>query len=276
MRNCVIVLLLLTGCSATYNGERLFSKATSLYEPISKNPKAATPEQFAAAIGAFERVTLQARGTAWAARAHVSIGSLYAIQQEYGKAREAYGLTLQNYNQYKELCLTARTAMAKTYESEANWDEAVKAYRDIVDFYPWTKTGLESPLYIGAMYVKRQQPEQAKKAFESAVGHYSKLLPNAPNPEMGLEVKGYLALAYQQLGEWDHAIAVLEELAGVPNGVNRPLVLLSLGSIYQAKLGDTQKAQTAYSALVTEFPDHPLGKVAKTRLEHLAVSITPR
>ena len=249
-------------------------KANEIHAPIAKDPKAATPEQVAKAIQAFEVVTQKARGTVWAARAHTAIGSLYALRQQYSQAREAYAQTLQNYNQHKELCLVARVAIAKSYEAEDNWDEAVRVYNDIADFYSWTKMGLEAPLYIGAGYVKRQQPEQAAKAFERAVWRYTNLAPNAPNPDMATILKGYLALAYQQLSQWDKATAALEELAAIPSGVNRPLVLLSLGSIYQVKLDDLQKAQASYAALAKEFPEHPLGKIAKARLEQLAASIT--
>lgn len=262
-------LLSSTGCSAAYTGERLFVKATELNAPIVKDPKTATPEQMAKAIQAFEVVTQKARGTIWAARAHTAIGSLYAMQKQYDQARAAYASTLENYNQHRELAFASRLAIAKTYEAQDNWEEAVKVYNDVADFYSWTKTGLEVPLYIGSGYAKRQQPEQAAKAFESAVWRYTNLVPNAPNPEMATTLKGYLALAYQQLGQWDKATAALEELESLSSGVNRPLILLSLGSIYQVKLDDLPKAQAAYTKLITEFPDHPLGKIAKARLEQL-------
>jgi tetratricopeptide (TPR) repeat protein len=271
----MLTALALTGCSTSYNGERLLMKANELSVPIMKNPSTATPDQFAKAIAAFERVTQEARGTVSAAQAHLSIGSLYALQKQYDEARAAYGQTLQNYNRYKDLCLNARTAIAKTYEDEARWDEAANVFNEIADFYPWTKMGLEAPLYIGAMYAKHQQPDKAADATARAVARYKRLIPEVPNPTFGMELKAYLALGYQQLSDWDNAIAMLEELAGASSGVNRPLVLLSLGSIYQAKLGDAQKAQAAYLKLAEEFPEHPFAKIAKERLQQFTVPLAP-
>ena len=267
--------LMLTGCSASYNGERLFWKAQRIDGPIMKDPNRATPEQFAEAIEAFSRVIQKTRGTEWAARAHAAIGSLHALQRQYGKAREAYATVLQEYSQYRTLCLGARLAIAKTYEIEQQWEEAVRVYQEISDFHPWSKIGLDAPLYIGAVHEKQGHPDQAAHAYERAVLRYLKLVSNAPTLDMVNQAKGYLALAYQRVGKWDETIKTLEELAEAPNGVNRPFVLLALGSLYQAKLGNEKKAEEAFTKLASEFPEHPYGKAAKTRLEHLGLSALP-
>jgi tetratricopeptide (TPR) repeat protein len=129
--------------------------------------------------------------------------------------------------------------------------------------------GLEAPLYVAAGHKKRQQDELAAAAYQGAIRRYTKLIPDLPTPEAALTVKGYLVLAYQQLGEWDNAVALLEEMEAAPQQVNRPMVLLSLGSIYQAKRGDNAKAHEIYTKLAEEFPDHPFGKIAKARLRPL-------
>ena len=98
---------------------------------------------------------------------------------------------------------------------------------------------------------------------------YTKLIADAPSAEQGAQVRLYLALAYQQLGQWDQAINVLQELAKRPTEANRPLVLLTLGTIYQTKLGNPQKAQEMYQTLLQEFPEHPLGQMARKQLEQL-------
>ena len=280
MRNSIpllfsAVFLLLSGCSIAYNGERLFWKATQLAAPIERDSSHATPDQFTNAINAFGAVIRNTPGTVWAARAQLAIGSLYAIEKQYPQAREAYGLVLRNYSDQKPLCLTARVAMAKTHELEQHWDEAVNVYREISEFHPWSRVGLEAPLYIAHRYEQLEKAQQAADAYRAAVSSYTTLIAQAPSPTLGLQAKGYLALAYQRLGEWSQEIHVLEELVEVPSGTNRPLALLTLGAIYQAKLGDKEKAEAAYTKLVKEFPEHPLGKVAKIRLEHLGISLSP-
>ena len=270
----LLALLVSGGCSASYNGERLFWKAEQLSQPVIKDPKSATPEQLETAIHAFERVIRTVPGTEWAAKSHLAIASFYGLQKNYPKAREVYGLVLQNYSQFPGHCLGARFAIAKTYEVEGNWEEAAKVYQDIADYHPWSPLGLEAPLYLARTYEQRKDQEAATQAYERAVGRYLKLIPAAPSPEMAMQAKSFLTLVYQRLGRWSEAIRLLEELAQLPAGVNRPLVLLTLGSIYQMRLNETKKAEEAYTKLFTEFPDHPFGKVAKAQLERLGVNVS--
>lgn len=265
----VIMALALTGCSANYNGERLFWKADQLNKPIVKDPLHATPQQLAAATHAFERVIQKAPGTKWAAHAQLAIGLLYAIQKQYDKARETYALVPQNYHRYQDLCLEARLLIAKTYEVEQKWDEALAAYDQISTYHPLTTIGLEAPLYIAKLYTDHHREAEATEAYRRAVQFYIKLVPDAPTPEVTNQVKSYLELAYQGTGEWDKAIAMLQELSNNQVGVSRALSLLKLGTIYQTKLGNVAKAQAIYQALLKEFPDNPFGKAAKKRLEQL-------
>jgi tetratricopeptide (TPR) repeat protein len=270
-----IVLLVLSlviaasGCSDSYSGERLFWKAQQASAPIAKDASKATPEQFEQSRRAFQQVIDKSPGTMWAARAQVAIGSLRSLQKDYAGAREAYALMFQNYNQYKDLVLNARVATAKTYEEEKNWPEAVRIYREIEEYHPWSQIGLEAPLYVAAGYQKEGDTGEATRQYERAVKLYSKLIVDAPNPNSAAQVKGYLAQAYQRLGRWDEAIATLQELLQAPEGVNRPLTLLMLGSIYQTKLNDPDKAEAVYTKLLEESPDSPLAKLAKVQLESM-------
>lgn len=277
LRRAALGLLLLAGagCSSSYTGEWLFWRAQQANAPILKQPNQATPQQYARAIAAFEHVVRRVPGTVWAARAQMAIASLCAMQQQYKAARTAYELVLRNHGQEKELCLAALAAIAKTYEVENDWDGAVKAYRELSDLFPLSRMGMEAPLYVALVYERRQQPEEARQAYERAARVYSKLAVQAPSERLEIQLKGYLALSYQRLQKWAEAIRILEGLLDVPEGVNRPLVLLTLGTLYELKLSDRERAQTAYEQLLTEFPEHPFGKSAKLKLEHLGITMLP-
>ncbi len=269
----LVLGLVITGCSASYNGERLFWKAQQVQAAALKNKKEAnqlTAAETAKIVNAYAVVIQRVPGSIWAAQSQGTIGSLYATQKQYDKAREAYGLVVQNFNQYQGVALAARVAMAKTYELEQRWNEAMKWYNEIADLYPWSSAGLSAPLRIAVMYEKHQAPELATQSYERAVGMYTKRIPDAPTPEMAFIVKGYLALAYQRLSQWDLAVTTLEELLKARAGINRPLALLTLATIYDVKLHVPEKAIAAYTTFTQEFPNHPLGKVAKAQLGRLA------
>lgn len=273
----IVALLFVSGCSEAYNAEKLYWKAKQFHKPIIANLEAATPEQYEAAITAYDLVVEETPGTNWAAQSHLAVGSLYALQKKYVKSRDAYGLVLQNYNNYKELCLRSRFSIAKTYEIEKNWDAALKMYQDIATNHTWSLMGLQVPMYVAAIHESRQETKEAKRSYEKAVRTYVKLIPQAPTAAVASQIKGYLALSYQRLGDWDKAVKTLEELASIRTGgtTNRPLVLLTLGSIYSEKVKDSLKAKVVYSRLLEEFPDHPFGKVARAQLERFGVNLPP-
>ena len=108
-----LALLLISGCSASSHGERLFWSAQRLNAPIAEDPGRATPEQFADAIAAFDRVIRAAPGTEWAVRAHLAVGSLHALQGHDERAGDAFGAALRDCSRWQDLCLTARVAIAK-------------------------------------------------------------------------------------------------------------------------------------------------------------------
>ena len=274
-RNPVIHLMVsgclvsvITGCSASYNGERLLWKAQQLSTTIAKDPTQATPEQVAKVVHAFQRVIKKTPGTVWAARAQSQIGSWYLAQKRYDQAREAYGQVLQEYSRYTEESLAARYAIAKSYEFENRWEDAIRQYHELIDHHPWSRMGLEAPIYIGLLYERHQQLEQANEAFERAASLYAKLIPEAPTAEAGVQVKSYLALTYERLGQWEKAAHLLADLSTLASGVNRPMLLMTLGTIYQTRLHDEAKAHEVYTKFLQEFPEHPLGKVVKEQLAH--------
>ncbi len=261
----------LAGCSEGYQAERLYWKARQSAASLTKDPTKASPEEFEAVVRAFQRVIHKTPGTTWAARAQLTIGALSTAQKRYDEARAHYRLVLQNYNQYQELVLHARIGIAKTYEAEDQLEAAVKAYEEIADFHPWSLTGQSVPLYVAYAYERHGKKDEAMHAYERAVRVFTKRIPNAPTPELQAKTKGLLAHAYQRLGEWEEAIDTLETLVHEPAGIDRPLVLLTLGAIYQSKLRDRAQAQTVYEQLVQEFPEHPFGKVAQRQLDQLGV-----
>ena len=265
----IVAALAVVGCSSAYNGERLFWKAQQREAAILRNPEKATPEQVQAAIQAFETVITKTPGTTWAAQSHLAIAGLHVVRKEYSQARDLYNSILENFNQYRDICLIARAAIAKTYEAEENWDSAIRMYQEISDYHAWNRAGLEAPLYIASIYEKRHQDPLATKAYDHAIRTYLKLLPEAASPDAANRVKGYMALAYQRVGRWDKAVDILEELNHAEAGINRPMVLLTLASIYQAKLGDIPRARQAYAKLAQDYPDHQFAKIAKAQLEYL-------
>lgn len=270
----VAALITASGCSASYSGERLFWQAQRQAAPIlNARSSTPTPEQVAEAIAACELVITRVPQTVWAPRAYLLIASLHLRQRQYDKAREAYALVVQNYHKHQDLCLQARMHRAKSYEAQGLWDEAADAYYELADYYPWTAIGLQTPLYVAENYRRLRQAEEATEAYQRAVGRYTKLLPASPTKELTAKTKMLLAAALQRLDKWPEAARLMEELVAAPDGIDQAAVLMALGVAYQTELDDAANARHAYERLLTTFPQHPMSKIAKARLEKMGVSI---
>lgn len=271
----LIAVVLASGCSADYRAERLYWQAEQAAAPVLKNPAAATSEQIGAAQAAYAQVIARTPGTFWAARAQGRIATLFALQQRWDQARQAYEVLVRNYVHHAQLVLWARQAIARTYETQERWPEAVATYEELMRAHPWSQAALETPLYIARGYEERDQKDKAREAYETATGRYIQWAAKAPTPEMVIAIKHYLTITYQRLERWDDAVSVLQELAEIAEDTNRPLTLVTLGAVYQEKLHDPAKAQAAYVRLIETFPQHPLTKVAREQLEKLPAPQTP-
>lgn len=264
-------LWLICGCSSSYNGERLYWRAEKVNATIAKDPAKAAPEAVNEVIRAFERVIKEAPGTLSAARAQFAIGSLHWVRKEDDQALEAYQRVVRNHSRYRSLDFAARQALAKIYERQGQHDALITLYGEIAETYPLTSLGLQAPLAIAEELQRQGKSEEATTAYHSAVTHYTDLASKAPTAGLVLRVKGYLSVAYQRLGQYAEAARMLEDLAQAQGqGVNRPMVLVTLGSLYTEKLNQPDQAKIAYQKLLGEFPNHPLAAVARKNLEKLA------
>lgn len=276
MRNLLVAATLAAGgCSVNYQGERLFWNAEQAHRAALQDAAAASPAQLRAAIDAFERLARETRGTSWAGEAQMTIARLHASRGEFAPARERYELVLREYDQFAPLCLQARIALARSLEAEGRWADAVRVYEELPVRHAWTVPALEAPVYVAGLYDRLGRRQEAARAYTQAIELYLKWIAKAPTLELVASTKGYLALAYDRRGDWKAAIKTLEELARDPAAPNRPFVLMTLGSLYQTRAEDPERARKAYDELAEQFADHPLAKEAQVRLEHLGIGVQP-
>jgi tetratricopeptide (TPR) repeat protein len=267
----VVLLAGATGCSDSYKGERLLWRAQQKAAQVFIDPKNASDEQVERALKAYQQVIEKTPGTTSAVKAHMDIAKLYLSQEDFEKARETYAAVLKNYHQYKSFAFEARVATARTYEIQKRWRDAIDAYEDIYDRHPWSSVGMQVPLYIAQLYNRLGDTEKMNRAFERAVRTYTKQVPDAPTPIMANRVRSYLALVYQQLGIYDKAAQVLEDIVKADDVFNRPAAMLSLATLYEQRLNKQEKANALYWKLYNDYPDTPFHNAAKVRLEKLGL-----
>jgi len=264
----VLLLAILVGCGPELTGKRLFMEAKEQLASI-QDPAKASKELIAKPIQGFERVVQRAPGTVWAARAEVTLGSLYASRGEYDRAQEAFTRLTKGCGTYLDLCGTARLGLAKIYEAQNRWDQAIAMYEELAKQHPWAGPGLAAPLYVAGLYHDHGDEQAAKAAYERAAQFYVERVPQAPTAALKAQAQEYLISIYQRLHQWDKAIAALQELLQEPDGVDKPRVLMEIAAIYERDLKDASKAQDVYSEIVAKYPDDAMAEGARQRLEEL-------
>lgn len=261
-----------SGCSPEYSAERMYWHAQRAAEPVSKDPLNATPQQASRAIEGFQAVVDRAGGTSSAARAQFAIGSLHMMRQEYALARDAYKLAIRNYGQYRQFAYAARIALIKAYQALNDRSGALAAYKEIISEHPWTAIGIEAPLLLAESARRQGAAQEAEANLRAAAAHYQRLAGHAPSKEADLRIRGQLLSTYQRLGEWDKAVEILEDLSREKDGVNRPMVLLTMAALYETQLHRQGQARAIYQQLVKDYADQPAGQEAARRLEGLSLA----
>ena len=269
------VSLILYGVAS--RAERLFWKAEQLSAVVlddSRTP--ATPAQVAKAIQAFEQVIRHGSGTSWAAKSYLALGSLYAMQRQYGQARAAYAQVCRRFASEDAACLAAQYGTTKTFEAEDNLVGTVAAYEEIAFRHPYSMVGLEAPLSIARAYARHGDSFQANDAYWRAVRTYLRRAVDAPSLELQRMARGYLALAYSGLGQTEQSAKVLEALLGTEIGTSRPFILLSLEALLQTH-GDppAESVQPAVEWDARARDSGPSSSSTRLTLEPLALRIIP-
>lgn len=267
--------LLLVFYGTASRTERLFWKAEQLGAAVlDDSPRLATPGQVSKALEAFERVIRSRSSTTWAAKSYLAVGSLYARQRQYGRARAAYAQVLRRFGHQDAFCLAARYGITKTFEAEGNLAGAVAMYEEIAFRHPYSAIGLEAPLSIARAYERRHDAQRTDDAYRRAVRAYLRRAIDAPSREAQRMARGYLALAYSGLGQSDHSARVLEALLNADTGADRPFILLGLETIRRRHWDPLIEA-----AKTSTEPDEPSEALAdssfKLTLEPLALRIIP-
>lgn len=262
----------LLGCSAGYQGERLFWKAQRLSRPILEQAAEADGAAYDQAAEALARVTRAAPDTIWAARAYFETGRLREQQAAYDAARAAYEQVLVNYRRHTDLCISAYLRIAKTHQVQEHWEEVIETFQALSETFRWSNPGLEAPLWIGELYESLGQHERAVQAYDRAALWYTRWIPEAPSPERVGRIRRHLVSVYQRLGRWDRAVSVLEALIRQPDGIeDRATALLTLATLYQTKLENPEKSRAVYETILKEFPDQPISQEATLRLQELGL-----
>lgn len=165
-----------------------------------ENVAEAPSEDIGEVVQAFEDVLKRAPGTFWAAYSLQALGEIYVAVGATNKARAAYEKITRDYDSFGGISTMAWIYLARTYESEGNWEEAQRIYQELLSVrYAWTPVWMEAPLYPGQLFERRNNYFRAKEAYERALIIFKKRLERAPTPDLEAKTRLYMQQAQEGL-----------------------------------------------------------------------------
>ncbi|MBM3254109.1 MAG: tetratricopeptide repeat protein [Candidatus Omnitrophica bacterium] len=265
----VSILTFLTGCdTGIYSAEKRYWHASRKFNMLMQNLKNAKSQDYQTVIDAFREIPIRYPSWANSPKAQFNIGQLYAIQNNFPKARAEFEVILKEYPSNIDICATALFSIAAIYEKEEKQEKAIDTLNKLMSNYPNTYSALQAPLYIAQHYKNKAQAQEASVAYAAALKKYQKIIKDNPKT-LGAVLAEDLAIAcYADQGEWYEAIDYLDSLVrDYPDVPLAPKALFTIGLIYQDQLKQPQNALESYRKLINKYPQNPLVKPAEKQIE---------
>ena len=209
-------------------------------------------------------------GSSYAQSAQLMIGNLYSLRNELPEARLEYQKAL---GIDKELSAQAELAIAKTYEAEGHWDQALVIYKGIIQNYPLTTSGFSLPLYLTRHAVTvGDQKAYTDEADANALLFYQRIAVN--NPKSKLEYNALMMLTICQLNQkdWSGTVKTMGEIMlKYPFGKSIQQMVRAINLLCVTKLHDYDMGINIYRQFIQKYPTHLADPYLKKMIKDLQV-----
>ena len=175
---------------------------------------------------------------------------------------------MAKYVKSEVICSEALFMIGNTFQTQDRWGSALEQYKKVINDYPMTTRGLETPIYIAQYYKVKFQPEKMLSAFGEAIEHYRALANKYPDSPTALKAYTLISSCYRATKDWPNTINTLNTLMEKFKGkVNFDLILLDMALIYKKELKDPVKVKETVERMIKEYPDSKFLTAAKTLLK---------
>jgi TolA-binding protein len=273
-RLSVIILLgcwLLCGCGGNYAAERMYWKTSHAYADVLKDPRAAAPARFAAAVDALRRITVRHASWQQAAGIRFAVAGMLAERGDPAAAAE-YQAVITGFPEQITLCSRAQFALALLYEARGDRPRAREAYDALIEHYPLTDAGLEGLLCRARLIRQTGSSDDAARAYTAAVNAYRNLIDKNPYGTFVPAVMHYVAVACLEQGRPGDGCAVFKDFADrYPGSRGMPLVLLEWAGLSCELPRGKEQAKTLLQTVIAKYPEHDAAHRAHLQLAALYV-----
>lgn len=263
--------LLLTGCiNDQYATEREFWRAQKLAKKILINPHSSPPREVRNSVNVLNAFANKYPNNVLGLKAEFSIAQIYHATEEYEKSRMQLQAIMDRHKESKETTAKAIFLSGKTFEKENKWDLALQQYERIIQEYPLTITGFETPMYIANYYKTKHLPDKMLSWYQKAITHYKGIAQEHPNTFLSLNADSLVARCYVELKDWQNVIGTYDHILSTYIGKgNLDFIQLEKALIYKKELKDEAKAKEVLEQFIKDNPESKLVKIAQGILQSI-------
>jgi len=269
--SAVLAGLILAGCgSDQYAIEKQYWQVQKQAEKIFRNPHASPPKELERVVNILSNYIKKYPNNSLATEADFNIARLYIAKEEYDKARIHLNSIIRKYKESRATCAEAVFLIGNSYQVQDKWDLALAQYKSIMQDYPLTIRGLNTPIYIAQYYKIKYQPDRMVNAYREAVDYYKALSDKYAGSPLAFNADTLVAQCYMAVKDWQDALNTFNAMLEAYKGkVSLDTIMMDMALIYNKEIKDKVKAGEILQKLIKEYPKSRLIKTATAILKEL-------
>ena len=271
------------GIQDRYLAERLYYRASKLYQNIQVTPHIAGPDMYHQARESFREITnryplklvrddssyseqVRSELILLSGNSRMRVADLFYQQGQIDSALAQYGEIAAKYSGNRILSARALYIIASGYRAQGNWDDAVAAYETLLrDYQPFHETPqqpdvnmLQVPVFIAQGYQAMGEMQQSDQRYREARDYLGEILERWPETATARLAQEQIAATYINQERWQEAIVALQPLEAVYGESTDPSeITFTIATLYWDKLQQLGEAMKIYSQIVQAYPASP-------------------
>jgi len=263
----IYVLLSLLSFKSGYSAERQLWGINRSSSYIASRLESTPEYKINQVIDKYHAFIKKYHDTVYAERAQLSLGDLSALRKNYPEARAEYQKAL---GANEDISAQAEYDIAKTYELEGQWDQAVDTYKDVMKKYPTTGPGFFTPMYL-VEHSSASGPSDAY-TYADALAFYKGIAVQNPKSKLEYNAMGMIAICQLNQKDWAATIKTMGEIMlKYPGGKALKESISSINMLSVTKLHRYDMAIDIYDRFIQKYPNHPADPLLKKMITQLQV-----
>jgi TolA-binding protein len=204
------------------------------------------------------------------ASANVALAEDDIRSARYSQARDRLEAVIAGFDDEAAVAATVTYHIARSFELEGHWDEAMPHYRTLSSRYPTSMYGLAAPLHVADHFSTTGEAAAAATALSVAADAYERVIRDFAGTPAELMARNNLVETRLRQKLWRQAAEILVESAERFSASRASAgMLLQAAGLYSGKLGDDDAARRLLESVIRLYPGEGGGDIAEQKLAEI-------